>query len=333
MVAEALYNTRKEIIAMKKTANLLSLLLLIIIMFCSTVPTYAGQISENEERKNYDYDPTLALAYGEAHWQDKNQSDGCTRFVKACLAAGGLEVSSTDFVRSFYNTLIEMNYEPVILGTKETTQGLLIPTDSNNLHPGDVIVSYCPTCQKYLHTVIVNDTDCTYIRAYGHNRPLNGTLYLDDCNSSSHISQLTIYGFCLDADTEKPETPLDEGNNFAVEVNSLKVPTNICIRRGQFYGLRGIITSENENLTQISGSITNADTQELVQFATSILPPAVDCISIKTTINDNLVFNTLAPGTYNLTITVYNLDGNELVISDTTFSVVDTNIFSGKKRH
>ena len=37
-------------------------------------------------------------------------------------------------------------------------------------------------------------------------------------------------------------------------------------------------------------------------------------------------------GTYNLTITVCNLDGNELVISDTTFSVVDVNIFSGKKR-
>ena len=318
---------------MKKTAKLfISLLLFIIpiIMFCFPVPTYAEQVQENEKSENYD--PALALAYGEAHWQDKNQSNGCVRFVKLCLLAGGLEIPSTNTVRSLYDTLTEMNYAPVVLETKETTDGLLIPTDTNDLHQGDVIISFCGICQKYLHTVIINDTDGTYIRAYGHNRPLNGTVYLDDSNSSSHISELIIYGFCLDTDTEKQELPLEEENSFTVEVSSLNVPTGICIRKGQFYGLSGIITSENEELTQISGSIVNTDTQELTQFATSILSPSVDRISIKTTINDNLVFNTLDPGTYNLTITVCNLDGNELVISETTFSVVDVNIFSGKKR-
>lgn len=322
---------------MKKTAKtrtvnpaifaLLLVSLLPLIMFGFPISVYAHEQVEN----GTEYDPQAALSYAAANWYSEVPSD-CVRYVRACLSAGGFHLNCGDTVRSFYNELCQMGYEPIILDTKETKYGLLVPTDNIDLQPGDPILSYCPICDKFLHTTLVGGIDDTYVTVYGHSRSQNNTtLYVDDLNSSYHIPSLIVYGFKLSQNTEEQEASPEE-NSYTVDISDIRVPNSICIRKGQCFGLDGIITSDSKCLSQIGGTILNSNTKETVQSVCVLFLSPLDRISIEDTIDDSLVFDALLPGTYTLTIYVRNTENQELTISETTFTVVDVNKLSGKKR-
>ncbi len=133
---------------MKRIRRILLLTLALCLLFAGGgSPFMAG-----EAKAEALYDAQAAVNYAVAHWNDG--VGVCDQFVKACLRAGGINITvgTVDNVRAAL-----LKY-----GTEYTVKfrgSVCYQQDNPNIAVGDIIFYYCSKCGNYPHTAIITKKD------------------------------------------------------------------------------------------------------------------------------------------------------------------------------
>ena len=147
------------------------------------------------------YNPDDAITYAKAHWNDG--SGDCQAFVKACLKAGGVTISSSG-VENVKNALVNGGYGTAYkLTSSASGYGQVVKASSNSgkVKVGDILFTYCST-HGYTHTVIMGGTDSSgYITVYAHNSAKNNQKYYADCSSGCSESKISVYSVSMNTTT------------------------------------------------------------------------------------------------------------------------------------
>lgn len=174
----------------KISKRLLSLILAVI-MVVSVVP-----MSVFEAEAAYTYNPTAALNYAKAHWNDGKGL--CAEFVSDCLKAGGFNGA--------YNTWAKVLGQSLQKYGKKincyTTPGNLIKASdfAGELVPGDIIVWEGSNNGSTGHVTIYYRTDPQgYIRIYQHN------IALQDSRTKLNAGAKVAYAIHLDSEYVPPQ--------------------------------------------------------------------------------------------------------------------------------
>ncbi|MBQ9846313.1 MAG: InlB B-repeat-containing protein, partial [Clostridia bacterium] len=130
------------------------------------------------------YDPTAALAYAKAHWNDGKGE--CAEFVKDCLKAGGLTSLTSINCRGLKDQIVNGGWGT--LQTLTVTNGkFLYSVNRDIVSAGDPIIWYCHKCKIYPHIVICGGYNSSgYLTYYSHNRAHNNDTLYFDLGSSDH---------------------------------------------------------------------------------------------------------------------------------------------------
>ena len=88
------------------------------------------------------------------------------------------------------------------------------------------------------------------------------------------------------------------------------------LTRGKNFGLRGTISTDCGTITSLTGSILNAS-GSVVSGQKGTYTPNAASVNIKTTINNDLIFNNLPAGSYTYYVVVVAKNGAE----STTFTI------------
>lgn len=301
---------KKEI--KKKGFSLCSMLLIVLLFF--PINIYA-----------LSYNASAALSYASNNWNSDRPND-CSNFVSACLCAGGISINSPS-VRGFYNALIEMGLEASSVPTVYSKHGLMVPYEGSDITPGDPVISYCPLCDKFLHTTLAAGVDKDgYLTVYAHSKKKNcERLYADH---QRHQRDILVYVIHM------PKTTVESLDNYsqpnALEINNtlfkctgISAPDSICLRKGRCYGLKGQISclDKKDSIQQITGQIVEQQTFNVIQESTFSFSNTKS-IDIRKTINDELIFNWLAPGCYYYIVSVENASGICQTVICSEFEIV-----------
>lgn len=283
----------------KKVFKLCSMLLIVLLFF----PINIWALS---------YDASAALSYASRNWDSERQND-CSNFVSACLCAGGISINEPS-VRGLYNTLTDMGLEASTVPTVYSKYGLMVPYEGSDITPGDPILSYCPLCDKFIHATLAADVDKDgYLTVYAHSKKKNcERLYADHQRHQRNILVYVIHmpkttSESLDKQSQ-PSAP--EINNTLFKCTGISAPDFICIRAGSCFGLRGQISclDKKDSIHQITGQIIEQQTFNVIQESTFCFDNTKS-IDIRTTINDELIFNSLDPGCYYYVVSVESTSG------------------------
>ena len=137
----------------------LALVLLYLLTLIPTTAHAAGFASS--------YNADAAVTYAENHWDDG--VGVCDQFVKACLAAGGVEIlaGGVDAVRY---ALVDAGLGSECTLTISDDGVHAIQAENPQVQAGDVLFIYCEECAKSIHTVLVGGySQEGYLYTYGHN--------------------------------------------------------------------------------------------------------------------------------------------------------------------
>ncbi len=102
----------------------------------------------------YDYDPTKALSYAKAHWNDGVGM--CAEFVSKCVVAGGVKIGTIYTAGNCFKAIINNSKATKHQLTLDSKGRAMKSSNSSILNAGDVVVQYCTTCGKYPHILIFN---------------------------------------------------------------------------------------------------------------------------------------------------------------------------------
>ncbi len=206
---------------MKKILGALLLVLLLVCVF--SVVSHADPI----------YNATVAVNYAVAHWNDGVGL--CDGFVKACLSAGGIHISSS-YVTYVYNELLNYgtSYQLVF------RNGVCYESDNRgHVAPGDIIFWRCQGCadhgfpRPFAHTAIINSIDSNgAVRFCAHNAAeynsvlTNGFSHIcaveghNETHSGSQIQYYVIHIPSINVQAPTSAT-LSIGSKDAFEVNEV----------------------------------------------------------------------------------------------------------------
>ena len=194
------------------------------------------------------YSGSAAVSYAASHMASNHTSGSsncpnswqCAQFVSNCLSAGGLGNGIHARCRELYNDLATRGTVYTLTRGSMSSNCYSVPTTGNaaNLVAGDAIISYCPTCDLYLHAVLVSGASGGYIYSYAHNvNKINQQLWISKC-SSGHTP--TIYGIHFNETTVSDIIPPTISNVRVTEVSVdgytvlCDVTDNVGIDRVQF---------------------------------------------------------------------------------------------------
>ncbi len=116
------------------------------------------------------YNPSAALAYAAAHWNDGKGE--CAEFVRDCLIAGGLTDLTSKSTIGLMNQIVSKGYGSKHKLTKSGDY-YLMSENSAILSPGDPIIFYCDYCGFYPHIVLAGEGSGGYVTYYAHNNAAN----------------------------------------------------------------------------------------------------------------------------------------------------------------
>ena len=117
------------------------------------------------------YDPSAALAYAAAHWDDGKGE--CAEFVRDCLKAGGLTSLTSINTSGLMNQIINAGYGEKYRLVESSNGKYLMSDNSAILSPGDPIIFYCATCGFYPHILLCGTGSGGYVTYYAHNNAAN----------------------------------------------------------------------------------------------------------------------------------------------------------------
>ena len=271
----------------KHSTSLFSLLLLLCIALSSLVVNAAP----NKETINYNRES--AIEYAKQNWYS-TVSNHCACFVSACLQAGGIPIDETN-VRGLYNAVIDITDNKwYSLTTEETSWGLTVKkSDNPDLHEGDILLSYCPRCNLFLHAALMGGTDADgYVSVYAHSMPKNNERFYAD--HWHDISNLKVYSIML------PTQSSPAIYQAEVQMSNIKIPSNICIKQGEGISLSGEINIYNLDTSYpVIGYILDSQGTTL-QYNELQTQEFVDLASF----NNGLDFSILEPGNYEFVMTL-----------------------------
>ena len=188
---------------MKTGKKLLSILLCLIMLL--GIYATSGNVTANATG----YDPNAALAYAKNHWND-GKGD-CQAFVKACLKAGGVTITSGGCY-NVYKALKNGGYGTLYKLTSTGNQ-YKFSDNSGKVSKGDPMFFVCTTCggtsssSAWPHVVLCGEGSGGYITDYAHNSAHNGATHKlwKDLGHSSHPNHtMEVYSFHMNA---SPQTP------------------------------------------------------------------------------------------------------------------------------
>lgn len=157
----------------------------------------------------YAYDGNAAVSYAGTHMSSGHTNKGyncpnswlCAEFVSNCIRAGGISDIYATGCRTFYNQCAARGTVYTLSKGSVSSGAYPVLTSGNgaNLEAGDVLVSYCASCDKYLHTALISKKSGGYFYGYEHNaNRIDGKIWFSKC-SSGHTP--TIYGIHLNRET------------------------------------------------------------------------------------------------------------------------------------
>ena len=88
------------------------------------------------------------------------------------------------------------------------------------------------------------------------------------------------------------------------------------LTRGSHFGLRGVVSTDCGKITSITGSILNSSGNTVSGQKGTYTPNAAS-VNIRSTINNDLIFNNLPAGSYTYYVLIVAENGNE----STTYSI------------
>ncbi len=177
----------------KKGIKKATALLLSVLTVFSLVGVAGGSVSAATA-----YDPSAALAYAKAHWNDGKGE--CAEFVRDCLRAGGLTSLTSIGCRGLKDQIVNGGWGELKKLTS-TNGAFLMSVNRDILSPGDPIIWYCSGCNIYPHMVLCSGQDSSgYVTDYAHNNAHNNKrTYFSLGSSSSHyrhsVSVYSIHMF------------------------------------------------------------------------------------------------------------------------------------------
>ena len=173
---------------LKSALSLTLTLIMVLTMFSVAVVTVSAE----------GYDPTAALAYAKAHWNDGKGE--CAEFVRDCLRAGGLTSLTSINCRGLKDQIVNGGWGT--LQKLTVTNGkFLYSVNRDVVSAGDPIIWYCHKCAKYPHIVLCGGYNSSgYLTYYSHNNAHNNdTLYFDLGSSDHRGHTFTAYSIQMNS--------------------------------------------------------------------------------------------------------------------------------------
>ena len=181
------------------------------------------------------YDSLAAVAYADAHWNDG--VGVCDQFVKACLAAGGINIT-VGYVMNVRNKLLEYGTEyPLVF-----RGGSCYESDNQgHVAPGDILFWYCQGCadegfpRPWPHTAIINRIDENgIVRFAAHNSACHDKVLTNTFSHSSPTvsgvkhsgSSISYYVVHIPSNTHM--TPVALGDSFNAHI-TFKRPMRLSV--------------------------------------------------------------------------------------------------------
>ena len=199
------------------------------------------------------YDPSAALAYAKAHWNDGRGQ--CAEFVRDCLKAGGLTSLTSINCGGLLNQIQNGGWGTLQKMTP-TNGKFLYSVNREILSAGDPIIWYCHNCKKYPHVVLCGGYNSSgYITYYAHNNAHNNdTLYFNLGSSEHKNHSFTVYSIQMNSNGYYE---LSEYIYATYRVTA----ESTALRKAPFAELDGkdttVFTSAAETILVIVGAHTN----------------------------------------------------------------------------
>lgn len=287
----------------RKSKNRLVSLLLCMMMIVTMIPV-TGKV---EAKANYVASDAIDFAKmhcssGHTAGAFNNCTNGwlCAEFVSKCLINGGLGNSNQKGCRGLYNELSKFG-TPYLLVTNTESGCCTVNANKNpgKISVGDVLISYCPSCNLYKHATLVSSISNGYVNGYEHNgNKFNKKTYFSKC--SKH-NTLNVYAIHFENSGGQGESQVTNSNIWFSEMIT---PTG-NLSQGQMFGLYGTISSTYK-LSSVTAEILNSAGQAVQ--SKSVNPNNTSC-SMRGPINDAMIFNALSAGSYTFRVTATDIKG------------------------
>lgn len=177
--------------------------------------TYVAEATDN-------YDPTKAVEYAQAHWNDGQGL--CAEFVSRCAQAAGCNINVNDYAIDAFEAISNatgVQPQDVILdGDGYATSAL----DGDRLSAGDVVVQWCYTHGVQPHILLCGGYDSSgYATFYAHNSALNNQRYRLNYNVSyQHTTSCNMGAKVLHFVTDNDSVIKLWGIDATEEINTIQ---------------------------------------------------------------------------------------------------------------